>query len=117
MKSGSLRELGDIEQDSSTTSDTAPDYSGRPFMRRVPSSIASVSGDETYRGRQLKAGTTHVVEIRRLQGVSPDMRYRVTQGSHRGKVLHIVSVRDMTAEGIPQRMQLDCKELTQLGRS
>lgn len=116
IKAGALRELGDIDQDASDTNDPHPDYSGKPYMCGVPASIASVGGDETYRGRQLKAGTTHVVEIRRVIGITPDMRYRVTQGQYRGRVLQITSVRDLTAEGIPQRMQLDCKELTPTGR-
>jgi len=108
---GSLRELGDIEQDSRTGNDPNPVYTGRPFIKGVPSEIASVGGSETFRGRQLKSETTHVVEMHRMDGIQPDMRYHVTGGAYAGSILHIMAVRDMTAEGIPMRMQLDCKQL------
>lgn len=115
MKFGALRELGDIEQDSAAANASQPDYSGTAFMRNVPSSIASTSGSETFRGRQLTAETSHVVELNRIPGIKPDMRYRVTGGVYKDCVLHIRAVRDMTAEGIPHRMQLDCTQLTDVG--
>lgn len=109
-KAGHLRELCDIWQEDGDTNTPQPTY-GTIFMRDVPCQISSVSGDESFRGRQLEAGVSYVVECHRLTGITPDMRLEVTGGAYSGRYLNIAHVRDMTAEGVPWRMQLYCREL------
>lgn len=109
LKAGLLRERANIERDVGDDGDQQPTY--ETWFRDVPCSIATVSGDETYRGRQLEANLTHVVELQRLPGIAATMRLNVTGGTFEGRKLNIVYVRDMTGEGTPMRMQLYCREL------
>lgn len=113
VKAGRLRELVDIELDASNDAEQDPKYR-KTFMRDVPCSIATVGGDETFRGRQIEAGLSHIVELQRVPGVKPDMRLKVTGGSYEGQYLNVVYVKDMTAEGTPQRLQLYCQSVPTL---
>lgn len=108
IKPGQLRDLATIEMDASNDAEQDPQYR-QAFLKNVPCSIAVVSGDESFRGRQLEAHLSHVVELHRIEGVKADMRLKVIGGPHKGSYLNIVYVRDMTAEGVPQRMQLYCR--------
>lgn len=75
MRIGSIgRCRVNILKDSSADGDEAPVYTGENFATSVPAEIESVSGQETYRGRQLEAGVNYVVRMRYLAGLLPTMR-------------------------------------------
>lgn len=109
FKVGKLREVATIERDEADDGDQQPDY--QTWKQGVPCSIATVSGDETYRGRQLEAHLTHVVELHRIPGLEANMRLRVTGGHFAGRYLNIAYVRDLIEDATPVRTQLYCREL------
>lgn len=110
VRAGNLRELADIEDDAAPAGASDPSYSKIKYQG-VPCRVEIVSGDETYRGRQLESHLSHVVEMQRLPGIKPDMRLNMTGGNYAGRKLNIVYVRDLTGDGPLQRQQLYCREL------
>jgi head-tail adaptor len=106
------RDLVDIQQDSSAAGSPDPDYSGIPFMRSVPCSIMTKSGDETFRGRQLEAHLSHVIEMRMYPGVKAMMRL-IDRGRLPGRVYNVVHVREIDTDDNGRRnmLQLYCEEL------
>lgn len=77
----------------------------------IPCNVVTVSGDETYRGRQLEAHLTHVVEMRFRSGITPMMRLVVAGGIYNGAVLNIQSVRPVRKPGKMPLLELYCREL------
>lgn len=67
-----LRHRVSIYRESSDDGSETPTYA--LFMRAVPCNIVQVTGGETYRGRQIEATATHVVEMRKIDGLLPTMR-------------------------------------------
>lgn len=78
-----------VRQDSSSAGDDAPVYTGTAFASDIPARIDSVSGQETYRGRQLEAAVNYVVETRYMSGATPEMRITVDEGLFAGLTLHV----------------------------
>lgn len=76
----------------------------------IPCTIVTVSGDETYRGRQLEPHISHVVEMRFRSGISAAMRLVAAGGIYNGRTLNIVSVRPVRRSNVPY-LELYCREL------
>jgi len=110
---GQYRERVRIEQDNSAAGDPDPDYTGTPLAADVPCKIISVSGEETFRGRQLDPSVNYVVEMWQMDGVTPDMRVAVTSGGvYVGNTLDIRWVKQIPySNGKPAQTWLYCTEL------
>ena len=108
MRAGRLRDLCTIERDDSSDGETTPEWV--TVYRSVPCEVQPISGDETFRGRQLEAHMSHVVEMRRMPGILPTMRLSVSGGIHADKILNVVHVRELQ-QPIPGMLQLYCREL------
>lgn len=91
MRSGRYRHRATIRQDSSGAGSERPDFSGKPFAENVPGNLYDVSGQETFRGKQIDATTSHIFETRFYRGISKTMRLDVE-----GLELQIGKVLDMT---------------------
>lgn len=105
------RDLVDIQQDSSADGE-AENFTGKPLLENVPCEIRTVSGDESFRGRQIEAHLTHVVEMHDYPGVVSTMRL-VDRGRMAGRIMNIRHVRqlDVDAFGRRKMLQLYCEEL------
>lgn len=105
-----LRERCTIQQDSTNPDDNSgPTYSGQAFATDVACDVKTISGDETYHGRQLQAGLTHIAHMRYRSGILTTMRLLITTGIYKDKVLDIVSVRPIQERGSPPMLELYCK--------
>ncbi len=83
-----------------------------PCEGNWPCSILPVSGDETYRGRQLEAHVDYIATGRRVSGVTPEMRLYVTAGMHKGKTLNIEQVHEKWDKQRAPILELYCTEKT-----
>jgi head-tail adaptor len=71
-KTGRMRHYVTIQNDSSNIGDEQPSY--MDWMTDVPANVYEVRGSETFRGRQLEANVTHVIETRWYDGILPTHR-------------------------------------------
>ncbi len=111
MASGVFRDRCDIERDGSADGDPLPDYTSYAARySNVPCDITTVSGSETFRGRQIEAGLSHVVEMQYLPDVTSTMRISVTGGTLSGRTLHIAAVVPLDFNGRSRKLQLLCRE-------
>lgn len=101
-----------IQADGSTDDNPAQEFGNSAAS--IPCTIVTVSGDETYRGRQLEAHLTHVVEMRFRTGIIPEMRLVVAGGIYSGDTLNIVSARPVRRSNVPY-LELYCRELASQG--
>ena len=76
----------------------------------MPGHIRTINGDETYRGQQLEAHLTHVVETPWRSSITADMRMTVVGGIYNGQVLNIEAVRPKRKPNCPPFIELYCKE-------
>jgi len=83
-----------IQSDASADGDDAPSYTS-DLVTGLWAEIESVSGSETWRGRQLEAGINYVVRLRYYSGILPTMRVSVTTGVFTGLVLDIKYVQHL----------------------
>lgn len=101
----------DVYNDISAAGSSVPDYSGMPTYRDVPCTIRTVAGDETYRGRQLEAHLSHVVELWHLPSITSTTRL-VCKSRMIGRALNVRQAREIDqTRGIRQRLELYCEEL------
>lgn len=100
-----------IQQKSEAAGNPIEDFSGTPFKSGMPCNITTVTGEETYRGRQLEAHISHVVEMRWFDGVLPTMRLSVTGGIYKDRVLNIRYVKPVRKPGKMPMQWLYCEEL------
>lgn len=111
MPSGVFRDRCNIQADGSTDSNPVPDYTTlAPSYENVPCDVTTVSGSETFRGRQLEAGLSHVVELQYLPDIVPTMRLVVTGGTLSGRTLNIAAVVPLDFNGRKRKLQLMCRE-------
>lgn len=89
MRSGTLKDRANIQQDSSNDDTPTQDFTGTPLVANWPCQIVPVGGDETYRGRQLESTVDYVVTGRAVPRVVADQRLSVTAGTYKGKTLNI----------------------------
>jgi hypothetical protein len=101
----------DIQQDSSTPDNPAPDFSGTPFKGNVPVRFIPTSGDETFRGRQLEAGVVGVAEMRYVRGVVPTMRLKLLTGVYKDRLLNITYAVPVQQQNAPPLLMLKLGEL------
>jgi head-tail adaptor len=73
LKAGQYRDRIHIYAETSADGSDDPAFA-TTLWRDLPCSITAVSGGETYRGRQLEATVTHVIEMRYYGGILPSMR-------------------------------------------
>ncbi len=106
----SFRDLIDIQQDSSDDGESLAEFDGTPLYRNVPCDITTVSGSETFRGRQIEAGLSHVVELQYMENILPTMRANVIGGTLSGRVLNITHVVPLDFNGRARKLQLFCRE-------
>ncbi len=106
-----LRDRCDIQQDSSTTTDVNENFAGAAYAANIHCEIKTVGGDETYRGRQLQAGISHVVEMRYRAGVTAKMRLLIRTGIYKDRILNIKVPRPIQKPGTPPMLELYCEEL------
>jgi len=98
-----------VQSDSSNAGDNDPSYT--TTIEGMPCTIRTVNGDETYKGRQLSAHLTHVLETPYRTGLTPTMRLSVAGGIYNAQILNIESVRPVRKpNGLPF-LELYCKEL------
>lgn len=110
---GRFRDMVNVQQDSSAAGNPVEDFSGTALYESVPCDIRVISGDETYRGRQLEAHISAVVEMQYLENITPKMRLSVTGGIMNGRTLNIVEVRPVDLDrGRAPKLELYCRELT-----
>lgn len=106
------RDLIDIQRDVSADGNPIPDHSSTIY-RSVPCQITTTAGDETFRGRQLEARTSHVIECCWLPDITPAMRCVVRGGLHAGKNLNITASKTLDqTRGQVAKLWLYCDELT-----
>ena len=99
MRASSLaRNRISILQDSSEEGDEAPLFTGTALATDLPCDIDSVSGQESYRGRQLEAGVNYVIRLRYKSGITPKMRVTVTAGIFDGLAMDIRYVQHSSYE-------------------
>jgi len=60
-----------ILRDDSADGEVNPNYV--QYMTGIPCNIVQITGGEIYRGKQIQAETTTVIEFRNLQGLSTEM--------------------------------------------
>jgi hypothetical protein len=58
-------------RDDSADGEVNPNYV--QYMTGIPCNIVQITGGEIYRGKQIQAETTTVIEFRNLQGLSTEM--------------------------------------------
>ena len=99
----------ELSEDTSAAGAAEPSYTAR--FQWVPAHIRQISGDETYRGRQLEGHIDWVVSIRRLP-VDNTWRARVKTGVCLDRNLNIEWVRELMQEnGKPPMQELLCTEV------
>ena len=112
MNAGKFRDRCDIQADGSTDSNPSPDYSTyAPLYESVPCDVTTVTGSETFRGRQLEAGMSHVVEMQFLPDITASMRLSLTGGTLSGRTLNIAAVVPLDYDGRQRKLQLLCREI------
>ena len=103
----------EIQQDSSTADNPSQTWTGKAFKESLPCKVTDTSGDETFRGRQIEAHISHVVECRYFSGVTPSMRLYLTGGIYNGRTLNIEYVKIVREAGKIPLQWLYCKELAE----
>lgn len=101
---GRMRHCVNVQQDTSDDGDGDPEFTS--YARDVPCNIVPVSGSETYRGRQLEATISHLIYMRRVDGLLPTMRL-VEQGTSRQ--FNIIRVLD--EDGRRTNMEVQASEV------
>lgn len=99
-----------IYQDAATDDSADPSYTS--YSADVPCDITSVSGEETFRGRQLQPGVSYVVEIDLDTSTKPDMKVVPSTGVYNGVVLYVNYVKHVPYRaGQPPLTWLYCREV------
>ena len=112
MRSGTLRDRANIQQDSSNADTPTQDYTGSPLVANWPCQIIPTGGDESYRGRQLESTVDYVVTGRAVDDVLADNRLYITAGMHKGKTLNIDVVHYKLDKQNTPILELYCTEKT-----
>jgi hypothetical protein len=112
MRSGTLRDRANIQQDSSNADNPSQTFTGSPLVANWPCQIIPTGGDESYRGRQLESTVDYVVTGRAVDGVLSDNRLYVTAGLHKGKTLNIDTVHYKWDRQNTPILELYCTEKT-----
>jgi len=94
-----------------TSTDDNPAELFTLLVGSVPCTILTMGGNETYRGQQLAALISHIVETPWRTGVTADMRLEVAGGIYDGRILNIENVQPIRkGNGLPS-LVLHCREL------
>ena len=76
----------------------------------MPCTILTMGGNETYRGQQLAALISHIVETPWRTGVTADMRLEVVGGIYDGRILNIENVQPIRKGNSMPTLTLHCRE-------
>ena len=112
MRSGTLRDRANIQQDSSNDDTPTATWTGTPLVANWPCQIIPTGGDESYRGRQLESTVDYVVTGRAVDSVYEDNRLYITAGLHKGKTLNIDAVHYKWDKQNTPILELYCTEKT-----
>lgn len=107
MRAGKMRHRVTINVDQSSDSAEVNDF--QPVHTGVPCNIVDIAGAEKFRGEQLEATTTHIVEMRVL--VDFELLPTMQLVDARGRVLEIINSLDKT--GRERYLQIQCSQVTQ----
>lgn len=106
----SYRDMIDIYERSEADGEPIPTFTGAPIYRSVPCTINTTKGAEYFRGRQLEANTTHVVDARMLPNITASMM-GIARGRLEGRQLNFRAIIPVDQKhGRPQVMWIDCEE-------
>lgn len=83
-----------IKSDSKPDTVEDPDYDVT-FLAAIPCNIIPKTGGEKYRGHQLEATTTAVIECRWFDGLLPTM---IAVNDHTGEIFNIRATIDVNGE-------------------
>lgn len=109
-RSNEYRNRATIQRRSEADGESAPTW-GTSVITGYPCKITTISGQETYRGRQMEAGITHVVEGRRLSSaITSKDRLSITAGTHSGKTLNIKAVHNVIDRRGKEQLEMYCAE-------
>lgn len=106
-----MKDAVTIQTDTSNAGDEDPSYTAQKTA--IPCRITSITGQETWRGRQLEATVDYVVEFGTLRtDVDAQARLVVTGGVHNGVTMN-VAYRQRVQQTMEQRAHIDafCREL------
>lgn len=98
----------DVYEDTRTDDNPKPVYT--ILLAAMPGNIMTVEGDEKFRGQQLEAKLTHVVETPWRSGLDASLRLTVVGGIYDGRLLNVESVRPIRKEGRMPYILLFCRE-------
>jgi SPP1 family predicted phage head-tail adaptor len=116
MRAGTLRHKLTIE--SPTRSDSATGDYVITWAAFVDAwgSVNPLNSRETVRVRQAELNTTHLVTIRYVQGITTDMRVRVSGNGGENGVDRLLNIVGISQSFLQRRMlELSCVEVTPAG--
>ena len=100
----------DVYEDSSSDGNPKPIFT-TVRVTSMPGNIMTVGGDETFRGQQLEAKLTHVVETPWRDNLDASLRMTVVGGIYDARILNVESARPIRKEGRMPYILLFCREL------
>jgi head-tail adaptor len=110
IRSGQFRDRVTIQTDASADGEPTASYTGT-HQTRWPCKITVISGQESFRGRQLESGIDYAIEGWHLAGLTADMRIYVTDGLFTGKTLNVQRVQHTAYDrGQPASTLIYCRE-------
>ena len=113
--SGMFRDRCDIRRDSSAAGNPIADFTTyAPLYENVPCDVTTVSGSEVFRGKQVVAGTSHVIELHYMPNILPNMQVFIIGGTLADRTLNITSVVPIDFNGRRRKLQLFCQEVQAL---
>lgn len=105
-RAGRLRHYCDFIEDTSADGSETPTFdTNNPTLANWPCNVYDVAGQETFRGRQLEATTTHVVDTRYSATITATMQIV----DHLSRTLEIISITDRS--GRQRYLELHCAEV------
>lgn len=108
-KIGAMRHKVDIQSQASGL-----DAAGQPngawsnLLSDVPANVHTIRGAEGFRGRQVDARSTHVIETRWNNSVTIEHRVSYNPEGQGPQTLNIIAINDV--DGRQRYMVLDCME-------
>jgi len=93
-----------------TSTDDNPAESFVATVAGMPIKVTAISGDETWRGRQLESHIDYVVETPWRTGVTSKQRLAMSGGIYDGRTLNIEYAKPLQLPGHPPKLELYCTE-------
>lgn len=105
----SKRDIVTIYQDAAPGGATNPEYS-QLLGEDIPAEVLQVAGGEMVRGKQVESGTSFVVSVAWIDGLSLSAKCSVVVGSgfYAGQTLYTRRIHTETNRSRPAAFQLHC---------